>query len=222
MAKSSAASNVGAPTPVDQEAGMLTSAPPRPVVRRGSYAKGQAKQQQIVDAALIVFGRSGFHSGSLREIAKRVELTPAGLMHHFASKEELFTEVLRQRDQKVQAAAGDVAEETLLAQMRSVVAYNQTTPGLTSLYTVISAEATNAEHPAHGYFATRYAERAAQTTQVLTDAQRDGVVRADLEPEHAARLIAAVMDGLQQQWLLDDTVDMVAIFDEFMRGYILA
>src|SRR5687768_11829323 len=87
---------------------------------RGSYAKGQAKRQEILDAALVVFGRSGFHSGSLREIAKRVNLTPAGLMHHFSGKEELFTEVLRQRDARVQGAAGDVSEFTLLEQVRKV------------------------------------------------------------------------------------------------------
>ncbi|GAA1111820.1 TetR/AcrR family transcriptional regulator [Arthrobacter flavus] len=196
----------------------MTTTPDR---KRGSYAKGQAKRQEILDAALVVFGRSGFHSGSLREIAKRVALTPAGLMHHFATKEELFTEVLRQRDERVKEAAGDVAEDTLLQQMRRVVSYNQTTPGLTSLYTVIAAEATNRDHPAHEYFAARYATRAEQTATILADAQRDGLVREDLDVHHASRLIAAVMDGLQQQWLLDDTVDMTGVFDEFVRGYFL-
>lgn len=174
-----------------------------------------------MDAALVVFGRHGFHSGSLREIAKRVNLTPAGLMHHFASKEELFTEVLRQRDARVQAAAGDISEFTLLEQVRKVVAYNQTTRGLTSLYTVISAEATDSEHPAHEEFARRYAENAASTSNVLANAQRDGLIRSDIDTAHAARLISAVMDGLQQQWLLDDSVDMTAAFDEFVRGYLL-
>ncbi|GAA3656548.1 TetR/AcrR family transcriptional regulator [Microbacterium marinilacus] len=188
---------------------------------RGSYAKGQAKRREIVEAALVVFGRSGFHSGSLREIAKRVELTPAGLLHHFSTKEELFTEVLRERDARVQAAAGDVSEATLLEQVRNVVAYNQTTRGLTSLYTVIAAEATDIEHPAHAAFARRYAERATSTSEVLADAQRGGLVRPDIDVAHAARLISAVMDGLQQQWLLDETVDMTAAFDEFVRGYLL-
>ena len=174
-----------------------------------------------MDAALVVFGRSGYHSGSLREIAKRVNLTPAGLMHHFAGKEELFTEVLRQRDARVQAAAGDVSESTLLEQVRKVVAYNQTTRGLTSLYTVISAEATDSEHPAHEAFSRRYAENATSSRDVLADAQRDGLIRADIDTAHAARLISAVMDGLQQQWLLDESVDMTAVFDEFVRGYLL-
>jgi len=188
--------------------------------KRGSYPKGQARRQQIVDAALAVFSRSGFHSGSLRDVAKRVGLTPAGVMHHFASKEELFTEVLRQRDERVRSAAGDVNEDTLLEQTRKVVAHNQSTRGLTSLYTIVSAEATDDEHPAHDFFVSRYAEGIEQSARILGEAQRDGLLRDDLDVEHAARLITAVMDGLQQQWLLDDRVDMVAVFDEFLRGYL--
>ncbi|MGA7148598.1 MAG: TetR/AcrR family transcriptional regulator [Microbacterium sp.] len=188
---------------------------------RGSYAKGLARRQQIVDEALVVFGRSGYHSGSLREIAKRVGLTPTGLMHHFANKEELFTEVLRQRDEKIREAAGDPAEHTVIQQAMKVVAYNQQSPGLTSLYATVSAEATDSEHPAHEEFARRYQDSAANATPLLIAAQEDGEVRRDVDPELAARLISAVMDGIQQQWLLDDSVDMNALFAEFARGYLL-
>lgn len=187
---------------------------------RGSYAKGQARRQAIVDEALAVFSRTGFHSGSLREIAKRVGLTPAGLMHHFADKEELFVEVLRQRDEKVREAAGDPAEHTLVQQAEKVVAYNQSSRGLTSLYAIVSAEATDSEHPSHQDFAERYRSGAANGEQLLRAAQEAGEVRADLDPALAARLISAVMDGIQLQWLLDESVDMVPLFEEFVRGYL--
>ena len=36
------------------------------------------------------------------------------------------------------------------------MAYNQTTRGLTSLYAIVSAEATDSEHPSHEEFADRY------------------------------------------------------------------
>jgi AcrR family transcriptional regulator len=195
---------------------MTTQATPS---HRGSYPKGQARRQQILDAALAVFAKSGFHSGSLREIAKRVGLTNAGVMHHFASKEELFTEVLQQRDERVRDAAGDVSETTLLEQTRKVVAYNQSTRGLTSLYTVISAEATDTEHPAHEYFVDRYATGRVLAETTLREAREAGRLHPDIDIELAARLIPAVMDGLQQQWLLDDSFDMAAAFDEFVRGY---
>ncbi|GAA3643115.1 TetR/AcrR family transcriptional regulator [Microbacterium awajiense] len=206
----------GADAPTEPSAGSRSARAPR-----GSYAKGQARRQQIVDEALVVFARGGFHSGSLREIAKRVGLTPTGLMHHFGNKEELFTEVLRQRDERVREAAGDPAEHTLIQQATKVVAYNQESRGLTSLYATVSAEATDSEHPAHEHFARRYRESAENATPLLRAAQADGEVRADIDPALAARLISAVMDGIQQQWLLDDDVDMNALFAEFVRGYLV-
>src|SRR3546814_20254590 len=123
-----------------ERGGDVTTNPER--ARRGSYAKGQARRQQIVDEAMHVFARSGFTSGSLREVAKRVGLTHAGLLHHFASKEELFLEVLRQRDERVREAAGDPAEHTTLDHADKVVAYHTTTRGLSSLYTQVSYRAT--------------------------------------------------------------------------------
>jgi AcrR family transcriptional regulator len=168
-----------------------------------------------------VFARSGFTSGSLREVAKRVGLTPAGLMHHFASKEELFSEVLRQRDERVRDAAGDPAAHTLLEQAAKVVAYNQSTRGLTSLYATVSAEATDPQHPSHSDFSERYRGTAEASAALLRAGQESGEIRADIDPEQAARLISAVMDGLQQQWLLDSSVDMTAHFAEFVRGYLL-
>ena len=191
-----------------------------PRAARGSYAKGQARRQRIVDEAVLVFGRSGVTSGSLREVAKRVGLTPAGVLHHFATKEELFTEVLRQRDERVRDAAGDQAAHTLVEQMGKVVAYNATTRGLTSLYTVVVAEASDPEHPAHASFAARYRESAARAAELLRAGQAAGEVRPDIDPDRAARLLSAVMDGLQQQWLLDESVDMSAHFAEFVRGYL--
>ena len=46
-------------------------------------------------------------------------------------------------------------------------------------------------------------------------------MRADIDPALAARLISAVMDGIQEQWLLDESVDMTPLFAEFVRGYLL-
>jgi F0F1-type ATP synthase assembly protein I len=84
----------------------------------------------------------------------------------------------------------------------------------------VSAEATDSEHPSHEDFAERYRSSAANGEQLLRAAQEAGEVRADLDPALAARLISAVMDGIQLQWLLDESVDMVPLFEEFVRGYL--
>ncbi|MCZ4302215.1 TetR/AcrR family transcriptional regulator [Microbacterium oxydans] len=189
--------------------------------QRKGYAKGQARRQAIVDEALELFSRTGYRNSSMREIARRVGLTQSGLMHHFADKEELFAEVLHQRDETVRGAAGEPAEHTLIDQAGKVVAHNQSSRGLASLYAIVSAEASDPDHPLHDEFVDRYRSAADRAGDLLRRAQEAGEVRTDLDPDLAGRLISAVMDGIQLQWLLDESVDMVPLFEEFVRGYFL-
>jgi AcrR family transcriptional regulator len=187
--------------------------------RRG-YPKGRATRQAIVDSGTAMFARSGYHAASLRDIAAHAGLTTAGVLHHFASKEELFAEVLARRDERVREAAGEAEGDGLLEQLRRVVAFDRNERQLAALVAVASAEATDPEHPAHAAFAERSRDDQRTIRAALDDARRTGLVRADLDLDTAARLIAAVVEGLRMQWLLDPATDMTAAFDEFVRGYL--
>ncbi|MBS1674133.1 MAG: helix-turn-helix transcriptional regulator, partial [Actinobacteria bacterium] len=68
------------------------------MAKRGAYAKGVVKREEILAAALEIVGRLGYRNASVREIADAVGLSPAGLLHYFGTKEELFVEILRARD----------------------------------------------------------------------------------------------------------------------------
>ena len=74
---------------------------------RGQYGKTAARRQEIVDAAVEVFGTMGYNKGSLREVADRVGMSQAGLLHHFPSKESLLEAVLTWRDDDARAMLGD-------------------------------------------------------------------------------------------------------------------
>ena len=65
----------------------------------GEYAKSRARRQEIIDAAVEVFATVGYHKGSLRDVADRVGMSQAGLLHHFPSKEHLLQAVLTWRDE---------------------------------------------------------------------------------------------------------------------------
>lgn len=51
------------------------------------------------------------------------------------------------------------------------------------------------------------------------EATSNAELAADIDPVVTAQLMIALMDGLQTQWLLDESVDMVGIFEEFLRRY---
>ncbi|KRA38489.1 MULTISPECIES: TetR/AcrR family transcriptional regulator [unclassified Nocardioides] len=183
---------------------------------RGSYAKGVAKREEILTTALDVIARNGYRGASVRELADAVGLSQAGLLHYFSSKEELFTEVLRKRDE-VDAATylgdGGAPVDGMIATVR----HNAEVPGLVRLYAQVSIEATDHDHPSRAHFTERYEALRQLLSQVVRDEQSAGRVDPELDPEHVATLFAAAADGLQNQWLLDPSIDMADQLAYFWR-----
>ncbi|MDF2992286.1 MAG: transcriptional regulator [Microbacterium sp.] len=196
---------------------------------RGEYAKSEATRQAILDAALEVFAESGFRAGSLREIAQRVGMSEAGLLHHFPRKSALLLAVLDHRDEAARAVVDfDLTDgAATLHGLVELAALNASMPGVVELFCTLSAEATSPTHPAHEYFQRRYAYvrgRVADAFQRLAEAGRlfEGV-----DVQRSAVVTIAIMDGLQVQWLLDpDSTDMAeelaAHFRLLVRGFDLA
>ena len=151
---------------------------------RGEYAKTADRRAEILDAAIKVFSESGFHGGSLREIAERVGLSQPGLLHHFANKERLLEAVLTYRDDQARERMGPELPTgiALLDALIDLSAYNATTPGLVALFTVLSGEATAADHPGHQYFRQRYASVRELTEAAIVEAQANGDLRPELDP----------------------------------------
>jgi len=194
--------------------------------RRGAYAKGVAKREEILTRALEVIAREGFRGASVKELADAVGLSQAGLLHYFDSKEELFTEILRKRDELDLAALGlgpalssaDVND--LRNAYLTIIRHNAEVPGLVQLFARLSVDATDPAHPAHRFFI----ERGEMLRGTIADAiGRRQAERGDAagaaDPETVARIFQAVADGLQLQWMLEPDLDMAAtvgaLFDMF-------
>ncbi|MFC8047534.1 TetR/AcrR family transcriptional regulator [Nocardia sp. NPDC057353] len=179
------------------------------MTRRGSYSKGIAKREEILETALELVARVGYGRTTVRELADAVGLSQTGLLHYFGSKEELFTAILARRDAADRAAflAPDAPPE-LPAGLVRLIRHNAEVPGLVELYTRFSAEAVRPEHPAHPHFRDRYREIRQLIADAVGELQRDGQLRADLDPDRFAVLAVALLDGLQVQWLYDPEVDM--------------
>ena len=196
------------------------------MARRGSYAKGIAKREEILATALDVIARTGYGRASVRELADAVGLSQAGLLHYFSSKEELFAEILRKRDEVDEAliaeAVGSAPGSPVDAAGMPVegfmetIRHNAEVPGLVQLYTRLSAEATDAEHPAHAYFVERYRDLRAIASENLRERREAGELVADVDPDRAATMLIALADGLQTQWLMDPTIDMAAHIEDFL------
>jgi AcrR family transcriptional regulator len=191
---------------------------------RGSYAKTEEKRRVILNAALEVFAQSGYRAGSLRDVAERVGMSEAGLLHHFPNKSALLAAVLELRDDRAgeffPLGVGVGGRQTLQG-LLDLASYNASQPGVVELYCTLSAEGTSPDHPAHQYFIDRYN----WSRKIIADAfaiiQAEGDLRPDVTPASAAIRTVAMMDGLQVQWLLDrDTLDMTEELRRFFRGIV--
>ncbi|AZM53055.1 TetR family transcriptional regulator [Streptomyces sp. WAC 01529] len=174
--------------------------------------RGEERRAEILRAALEVIAERGYRGASLGAVAERVGLTQQGLMHYFPTKEALLVAVLEARDQWDAVPRG----EWRLDLLGSLVEYNAMRPGVVQTFSALLGESVTDGHPARAFFAGRYGTVRESFAAVLR-AEYGERLPSGLTPEAAAPLLAAVMDGLQYQWLLDpDAVDMPEAFRAFL------
>lgn len=184
------------------------------MAQRGAYAKGVAKREEILHAALAVVAELGYRKASVRDIAEAAGLSPAGLLHYFGSKDELFVAILEARDARdTQEHVQRGFVETFLA----VIRHNAAVPGLVHLYANLAADAGDPDHPAHQFFQDRTRLLQESAREEIAEAQRRGEIRADIDPAWVMRVAHALADGLQTAWMLDPTIDMAGDVEEFLR-----
>lgn len=173
---------------------------------RGTYAKGDAKRQEILDTALRLVEEKGYAAVTLREIAAETNLTKNGLLHHFMSRDEIFVGVLRRRDDLARTKYAGLSHAPIgvvdhLGQLSGM-------PGLAEIYGHLSVEAARPEHAAHSYFAERYDAVRAAFQEMFERSQRAGELLPGLDPGVCATLLMSSTEGLQTQWLYDPSIDV--------------
>ncbi|GAA3389209.1 TetR/AcrR family transcriptional regulator [Cryptosporangium minutisporangium] len=161
------------------------------------------KRNEILTVAMEMLAERGYRGTSLNAVAHRVGLTRQGVLHYFPSKEALLSAILQRREElsREHLLAGH-AEEDWPAQLAEVVAHDHDEPGLARAYSVLMAESVTDGHPAQEYFRTHYADVRARMTEAFARRWGDRLP-SGLTPAQAATAVLALLDGMQQQWLLD-------------------
>ncbi|MEV7692775.1 TetR/AcrR family transcriptional regulator [Microbacterium sp. NPDC089189] len=179
---------------------------------RGPYAKGRAKREEVLRAALDLVATQGYRRTTVKEIADAVGMSQTALLHYFGSKDALFAAVLERRDAELQEEFDTTPPDTdlrtaVLAGIRS----DASRPGFIHLSTRVGAEAADPDHLAHEIVRDRLRGSVDATARAVEAAQRDGQVRADLPAQETATLIWALVEGLRVLWLYDRSIDMPAL-----------
>lgn len=203
------------PVPRPQPASM--PAPSAKTKRR--TRRGIERRRQIVQAAAAVFAEFGYSGGTIRTIAECVGASPATLIQHFGSKQGLLAAVLGDWANQVDGLIpADLRGLAHIRAMSQLVAYHAEHRGRIELFLTMTAEASNSSHPARLFIQDHYANTLADFRDHLLEAVVDGEIAqlSDAEVESEIRLLTAVLNGVELQWLLDPGVDIVGIVDGYL------
>lgn len=165
-------------------------------VDAGAPPTTPTRRDEIIAAATDLFARTGYGATSVREIAASLGTSHSALRYYFPTKESLLQAVLETRDAKGATFPIEQPLDLLYGvYLRS--AYNDSSPALIDLYSVLVCEATDANHAAHAYFRDRYTTLIDDTVAEFEKLKSLGLARPEVDAERYAIWAIAQWDGLQ-------------------------
>src|SRR5215468_4943470 len=167
------------------------------------FAKGEDRRNRILAVAQRVLIRNGWRNTTLGQIAKEAGVTPAGVLHHFQSKDHLLTAVVDARDAQDDANAdrtGDIVEQIVRA---------------VGLFNVLLVENLEPDAPLHDRLITRYWYSVETVAEGIRRGQRAGIYRTDVDPMRKAVEVVAFLNGMETSWLLDPSIPVAEVFKEY-------
>ncbi len=187
---------------------------------KGQARRGADSRRAILQAATEVFARKGFRGGGLAEVAERVEMTAAGILYHFGSKEALLLAVIEYRDERARALGADLWQPgQRLESLKQLVRFaemSEAEPGLAALHTVLQIENLEPSDLAYDYFQRRTQWLQRWIGDTLMSARSLGEVAEGVDLEAKTVEIAAFLEGAAVLWLMNRHLSLVAMYRTYL------
>ncbi len=164
------------------------------------------KRQVILDAAVRVFARQGFHTCRVSDIADEASVAYGLVYHYFSSKEEILDTLFLDRwdlmlDAIAQADRRErSARDKLTAIATFIVDSYRYDPDLMK---VIIVEVTRAANTFGRTHLKQIREAYAQIASIVSRAQAEGVFRAEIDPEYASMAFYGLIEQVLTNWIFD-------------------
>ena len=174
------------------------------------------KRRQILDAAIHVFARQGFHACRVSDIADEAGVAYGLVYHYFRSKDEVLNELFTERWSLLLAAIEEVdaqaisPHEKLDAVARFIIDSYRHDPDLMK---VIIVEVTRAANSFGRTHLTEIRRAYDMIAKIVADAQETGAFRKDVDPELASMWFYGAIEQLLSGWVFELIPGTEADFD---------
>jgi len=179
-------------------------------------AKGEDRKQRILAVAQRLLTRNGWRNTTLSQIAGEAGVSPAGLLHHFSSKEQLLHAVLDVRDADDDGHADRAGD--LIAEISAVADRFYRSPELIGTYAVLLAENVDPDAPLHDRLVGRHQRAGDIIAELIRRGQRAGRFRMDMDVTVKAVQILAFISGMETTWLLNPSIPLTEVFKEYAES----
>ena len=184
------------------------------------------KPQQIIDAAIRVFARTGYYNSRVSDIAREAGIASGTIYLYFKTKDEILVSLFRDKMAEwVAFARQEIAGEAdPIAKIRRLVALHfSVLEGNPDLAEVVQVELRQGHKFFRGASAHEISAYFDLIAGVLEEGIARGQVRRDLPVKLATKMLFGAMDQLATSWVLGkrgyrltDAADAVATI--FLRG----
>jgi TetR/AcrR family fatty acid metabolism transcriptional regulator len=164
------------------------------------------KRRLILDAAVRVFARQGFHTCRVSDIADEAGVAYGLVYHYFSSKEKILDTLFLERWDIMLGAIAEAdasqrsPREKLFAIAGFIVDSYRHDP---ELMKVIIVEVTRAANTFGLTHLAKIRDAYSQIAAIVARAQRDGAFRAEVTPEFAAQAFYGSIEQVLTGWIFD-------------------
>lgn len=171
--------------------------------------RSDTTENKIIQAALELFARKGYHGTSVSEITEHVGLTKGALYSHFSGKGELLLRIIDEFKTRFIAQMVKNLEEcpgTALEKINRLISFNSRFAvenlDLCVFLTFLTTEL-KADVDFEPALKEVYRQYQKVVSELISQGIRQGVFKKDLPPDVAALTFMALHDGVLHQWVLN-------------------
>jgi TetR/AcrR family transcriptional regulator, fatty acid metabolism regulator protein len=164
------------------------------------------KRRQILDAAVRVFARQGFHSTRVSDIADEAGVAYGLVYHYFKSKDQVLNELFTERWSLLLAAIEEVDGQSLTGREKLdavagfIIDSYRYEPELMKVIIVEVTRAANSFGRTHLPEVRRAYDLIAK---IVADAEAAGEFRNDVDPEFASMWFYGAIEQLLSGWVFE-------------------
>jgi TetR/AcrR family fatty acid metabolism transcriptional regulator len=185
-----------------------------------SAAAAAEKRRLILDAAVRVFARQGFHTCRVSDIADEAGVAYGLVYHYFRSKDEVLDTLFLERWNVMLDAIREVDGQDILARKKLeaiagfIIDSYRHDPDLMKVIIVEVTRAANSFGQTH---LAKITEAYNLIGTVVEKAQSSGEFRDDISPQFAAMAFYGAIEQVLTGWIFDSLPQSAGGFDEAKR-----